>query len=301
MNRKLISPVIGTINLTICFFNTIFWSLLIFIVAVTKALIPLNFWQKICGRISNFCAERWIQVNNFAHDLLCSTHWDIQVAENLSKSEWYLVLANHQSWTDILVLQRIFNRKIPFLKFFIKKELFWFPVLGQAWWALDFPFIKRYTKSELKRKPHLKGKDMEITRQACEKFKTLPVSIMNFVEGTRFTQEKHKRQKSPYANLLRAKAGGIAFVLGAMGGKIRRVLDVTIFYPDSPKTFWAYLCGDVREIRVRVKSLEVKEDMLGNYLNDQNFRIKFQAWLNQVWTEKDQIIDQMMISQPSNP
>ncbi|MCU0614082.1 MAG: acyltransferase [Desulfobacterales bacterium] len=299
MNRKLMSPFIGSLNLTICFFNTIFFSLLIFIVAIAKALIPFTIWRKLCNLISNTFAESWIWVNNFAHDILCTTRWDIQGVENLEKHEWYLVLANHQSWTDIIVLQRVFNRKIPFLKFFIKKELFWFPILGQAWWALDFPFIRRYTKSELKRKPHLKGKDMEITRKACEKFKTVPISIMNFVEGTRFTQEKHKRQRSPYANLLRAKAGGIAFVLGAMGGKIRRVLDVTIFYPENPKTFWAYLCGDISEIKVRVKSLPVHEDLVGNYLNDQNFRIRFQTWLNQLWTEKDQSISEMMISQPS--
>lgn len=299
MNRKFVAPLIGSLHLTIYFFNTIFWSLLIFIVAIAKALIPITLWRELCSRASNTFAESWIWINNLAHDLLCNTRWDIQGADNLEKSEWYLVLSNHQSWTDILVLQRIFNRKIPFLKFFIKKELFWFPILGQAWWALDFPFIRRYTKSELKRKPHLKGKDMEITKKACEKFKTVPISIMNFVEGTRFTQEKHKRQKSPYANLLRAKAGGIAFVLGAMGGKIRQVLDVTIFYPESPKSFWAYLCGNINEIRVRVKTLPVHEDLVGNYLNDQNFRIRFQTWLNQLWTEKDQTIGEMMISQNS--
>jgi 1-acyl-sn-glycerol-3-phosphate acyltransferase len=298
MKRKLMSPFIGSLHLTICVFNTIFWSLLIFILAIVKALIPINLWRELCSRISNTFAESWIWINNLAHDLLCNTRWDIQGVENLEKSEWYLVFANHQSWTDILVLQRVFNRKIPFLKFFIKKELFWFPILGQAWWALDFPFIKRYTKSKLKRKPHLKGKDMEITRKACEKFKTVPISIMNFVEGTRFTQEKHKRQKSPYTHLLKPKAGGIAFVLDAMGGKIRRVLDVTIFYPETQKNFWAYLCGNISEIKVRVKSLPVHEDLVGNYLNDKNFRIRFQTWLNQLWTEKDQSIGEMMISQP---
>jgi 1-acyl-sn-glycerol-3-phosphate acyltransferase len=141
---------------------------------------------------------------------------------------------------------------------------------------------------------------MEITRKACEKFKTIPISIMNFVEGTRFTKEKHQRQKSPYSNLLRAKAGGIAFVLDAMGGKIHRVLDVTIFYPDNNKSFWAYLCGNIREIRISVKSLSVIEDLVGDYSNDQNFRIQFQTWLNQLWTEKDQTINEM-ISQTSKP
>jgi 1-acyl-sn-glycerol-3-phosphate acyltransferase len=298
MNRKLMAPIIGSLHLAIYFFNTLFWSLLILFVAIPKALVPIDLWRKMCTRISNMCAENWIWINNFAHDLLCITRWDIQGVENLEKSEWYLVLANHQSWTDILVLQRVFNRKIPFLKFFIKKELFWFPILGQAWWALDFPFIKRYKKSDLKRKPHLRGKDMEITRKACEKFKTVPISIMNFVEGTRFTKEKHQRQKSPYSNLLRAKAGGIAFVLDAMGGKIHRILDVTIFYPDSNNSFWDYLCGNINEIRIRVKSLPVIEDLVGNYLNDQNFRIQFQTWLNHLWTEKDHTIDEM-ISQNS--
>ncbi|MFO8084876.1 MAG: acyltransferase [Desulfobacterales bacterium] len=299
MNRKLTSPIIGSLHLVIYFFNTVFWSLLIFILALTKALIPINFWQKLCSRISNSFAENWVWVNNFAHDLLCVTRWDIQGVEKLEKSNWYLVLANHQSWTDILVLQRIFHRKIPFLKFFIKKELFWFPILGQAWWAMDFPFIKRYTKSELKRKPHLKGKDMDITRKACEKFQMVPISIMNFVEGTRFTQEKHKRQKSPYTNLLRAKAGGVAFVLGAMGGKISNILDVTIFYPESPKNFWSYISGNIKEIKVRVKSLPVNEDLVGNYLNDQNFRVRFQTWLNKLWAEKDQSIDEMIRSENS--
>ena len=56
--------------------------------------------------------------------------WDVEGVETLDRSEWYLVLANHQSWVDIAVLQRIFHRKIPFLKFFIKKELLWLPILG---------------------------------------------------------------------------------------------------------------------------------------------------------------------------
>jgi 1-acyl-sn-glycerol-3-phosphate acyltransferase len=205
-----------------------------------------------------------------------------------------LVLANHQSWVDILVLQRIFHRKIPFLKFFIKKELIWFPVLGQAWWAMDFPFVKRYTKSDLRKKPHLKGKDLEITRKACQKFKKIPISIMNFVEGTRFTNEKHRRQQSPYPHLLKPKAGGIAFVLGSMGKQIHRVLDVTIVYPDGVSNFWALLCGKIREVKVRVRSLPVSPGLLGDYANDGTFRAGLQRWLNNIWAEKNRYIEEMM-------
>jgi 1-acyl-sn-glycerol-3-phosphate acyltransferase len=225
-----------------------------------------------------------------------NTRWEVQGIETLERSEWYLVLANHQSWVDILVLQRIFNRKIPFLKFFIKKELLWLPVLGQAWWAMDFPFVKRYTKSDLQKKPHLKGKDIEITRKACKKFKKMPVSIMNFVEGTRFTNEKHRRQKSPYSHLLKPKAGGIAFVLGSLEEQLHRVLDVTIVYPDGVTNFWALLCGKIRKINVRVRSLPVSPELLGDYANDRRFRARLQHWLNDIWAEKNQYIEEMMTS-----
>jgi 1-acyl-sn-glycerol-3-phosphate acyltransferase len=285
----------GCLSLFFYVLNTVFWCLLLFIMVVAKAMIPSESWRRGCSRILNAIAENWIWVNNLNLKMIGNTHWDIKGIEALHRAGWYLVLSNHQSWVDILVLQKVFNRKIPFLKFFIKRELFWFPVLGQAWWALDFPFIKRYTKSFLQKKPHLKGKDLEITRKACEKFKRIPVSIMNFVEGTRFTNEKHRRQHSPYTHLLKPKAGGIAFVLGAMGDQIERILDVTIVYPGQTRSFWALLCGNIGEIKVRVRSISVGSELHGDYINDVSFRNKLQQWLNSLWDEKDRRIEEMLI------
>ena len=262
--------------------------------AATKAAIPAEAWVRKCNRMLNAIAENWIWVNNQNQKLVGNTGWDVQGVEALERSKWYLVLANHQSWVDILVLQRIFHRKIPFLKFFIKKELLWLPVLGQAWWAMDFPFVKRYTSSELQKKPHLKGKDLEITRKACQRFKTVPISIMNFVEGTRFTNEKHHRQQSPYSHLLKPKAGGIALVLSSLREQIHRILDVTIVYPDGVKNFWALLCGKMREIKVRVRSLPVNAELFGDYTHDGHFREELQRWLNNIWAEKNRAIEEMM-------
>ena len=262
-----------------------------------KAAVPMEPWLRGCSRVLNAIAENWIWVNNLNQKLIGHTRWDVQGVETMERSGWYLVLANHQSWVDILVLQRIFHRKIPFLKFFIKKELFWLPILGQAWWAMDFPFIKRYTKSYLQKKPHLKGKDLEITRKACTKFKKIPVSIMNFVEGTRYSNEKHRRQQSPYAHLLKPKAGGIAFVLGSMGESIHRVLDVTIVYQGGVRSFWALLCGNIRKIKVTVRSLPVSPELIGDYTNDEHFREGLQRWLNNLWQEKDRCIEELMSSQ----
>ncbi|MGD9301588.1 MAG: acyltransferase [Desulfobacterales bacterium] len=285
----------GSLSLILYILNTVFWCIPLFIMVVAKAAVPLDSWRRRCSRMLNAIAENWIWVNNLNQKLVVgNTQWEVQGVETLERSEWYLVLANHQSWVDVLVLQRIFHRKIPFLKFFIKKELIWLPILGLAWWAMDFPFVKRYTRSYLNKKPHLKGKDIEITRRACKKFKKIPISIMNFVEGTRFTNEKHHRQQSPYAHLLRPKAGGIAFVLGSMGEQIHRVLDVTIVYPDGISSFWALLCGKIRKIKVRVRALPVNPELLGDYINDGHFRIGLQDWLNSIWADKNRLIEEMI-------
>ncbi len=254
MLKYLPGPVRGCISLLLYLLNTILLTTALLIIAVFKFVIPVGIWRKRCDTVINWIAGSWIAINNWNIRLTNPANWDVQGIDALNKKGWYMVVANHQSWLDILVLQKIFHGKIPFLKFFLKKELIWVPFLGLAWWALDFPFMKRYTQSFLKKHPHLKGKDLKITQKACEKFKTMPVSVMNFLEGTRFTPEKHRRQQSPFVHLLKPKAGGIAFVLAAMGEQMHQMLNVTIAYPDGARNFWQFLCGNVREIRVRVES-----------------------------------------------
>src|SRR5690606_35125628 len=131
----------------------------------------------------------------------------------------------------------------------------------------DFPFMKRYSSDFIKKNPHLKGKDIEITKKACEKFKTMPVSIMNFVEGTRLTPEKHKKRNSPYNNLLSPKAGGVGFVFTTMGQQIKMILNVTIIYPDGPKDFWSFICGRIKSAKVIIEKIPVTDELIGDYVN----------------------------------
>lgn len=292
--KTFIKTLQGLASLFLYFCNTLFWCTPLFLLTILKFLIPLTRFRLWCNQTLNTLATGWVGANTINQRLFSKTSLDVQGLQELSLDKKYLVLANHQSWVDILVLQRIFHRKIPFLKFFLKKELIWFPILGQAWWALDFPFMKRYSKQFLKKKPHLKGKDLEITRKACEKFKTSPISIMNFVEGTRFTAEKHKRQRSPYQSLLKSKAGGVGYVLTSMGDQLNAILDVTIVYPEGIKNFWSFVCGDIKEIKVRVKHMPVTTDLLGDYTADRSFRVRFHNWLNDLWKEKDQSIQDML-------
>ena len=294
MLKYLPGPVRGCVSLLLYLLNTLLLSTPLLIIAVFKFMIPLGIWRKYCDTVINWIAGSWIGINNWNIRLTNPARWDVQGVDALNKKGWYMVVSNHQSWLDILVLQKIFHGKIPFLKFFLKKELIWIPFLGLAWWALDFPFMKRYTQSFLKKHPHLKGKDLKITQKACEKFKTMPVSVMNFLEGTRFTPEKHRRQQSPFVHLLKPKAGGIAFVLAAMGEQMHQMLNVTIAYPDGARNFWQFLCGNVREIRVHVESLPIDPKLAGDYFTNKKFRVTFQNYLNVMWAEKDALITTLM-------
>ena len=176
-------------------------------------------------------------------------------------------------------------------KFFLKKELLWsLPIASWACWLLDYPFMHRYGKAFLAKHPELKGKDIENTKKACEKFKHIPTTVTSFVEGTRFSEEKKQHQQSPYQYLLRPKAPGIAFALATMGNYFNNILNITIVYPDGKINLWDFICGNVKNVIVHIDVLPVTADLLGNYENDRDFRIYFQGWLNQLWQQKDTLI-----------
>ncbi len=283
----------GIITVILFSFNTVFWVSLLLLVSAFRIMIPLKFWYRLTSKISIFIANSWITGNNLTIALFQKIDWDIEFIGDMKMNDWYLVLSNHQTWVDIVVLQKVLMYKIPFLKFFLKKELIWVPVLGPAWWSLEFPFMKRYSKEFLAKNPHLKWKDIESTKKACEKYKTMPISIMNFMEGTRFTESKHKSQQSPYTNLLKPKAGGISLVMNSMGDLLQKIADVTIYYPEGPKTFWEFLCGKTTKIVVKVNIIPITDEIRGDYVNDPEFSKKFQLWLNNFWAKKDKYLTEL--------
>ncbi|MCP4718289.1 MAG: acyltransferase [Desulfobacteraceae bacterium] len=284
------SPLKGVLSFLMVMLNTICLSTPLIFLSLFKFILPFQPFIVILDKILIAIASLWISINSLNSNLFSKINWDIRGLEKLNKKEWYLVMSNHQSWVDILVLQKALNRKIPMLKFFLKKELIWVPFLGIAWWALDFPFMKRYSKKTLAQNPHLRGKDLESTRKACEKFKHTPISIMNFVEGTRFTPQKKVAQKTPFVHLLNPKAGGVAFVLGSMGDYLHKIIDVTIIYPGETPNFWDFISGKAKKIIIDLKVLEVNQELKGDYFNDPEYKAVFCEWLNRIWIEKDEKI-----------
>ncbi len=287
---------IGAISMTLLAINVIFWVSLLFIFSILKFLLPLAPLRRVFDKILLWISENWIACNVKWMNLTQKTVWDVKGAEGLDYHGWYLVVSNHQSWADIFVLQKLLNRRIPLMKFFLKRELIWVPLMGLAWWALDFPFLRRRSADYLKKHPGQKGKDFETTRKACEKFSRMPTSVMNFLEGTRFTTAKHSRQDSPYLYLLKPKAGGIALALGVLGEKFHSVLNATIVYPDGIPTFWGFLCGRVKRVVVRFTSMEIPPQFLHrDYEGDKAFQADFQQWVQNLWQDKDAQIAALLL------
>jgi 1-acyl-sn-glycerol-3-phosphate acyltransferase len=292
------SPLLGVLASCLLLLNTLFWVPLLLVFAAIKLVLPLKRVRLLLDPVLVGIAENWIACNSAWMALTQPMQWDVQGIEGLEPQRWYLVNANHQCAADIFVLQHVLNRRIPLLKFFIKQQLIWVPVMGLAWWALDFPFMRRHSEAYLKKHPEMRAKDQEATRRACAKFALIPTSVTNFMEGTRFTPAKHARQQSPYRYLLKPKAGGVALALNAMEGKFQSILDVTIVYPDGIPGFWAFLCGRMHRVTVRVRSLPIPPTLLqGDYGNDPAFREAFSTWVQQLWQDKDAQIAALLAQQ----
>lgn len=289
------SKIIGAIAGFLLAVNVVFWVTILFIFSIPKILLPWSPLLKVINRILHWIGENWIAGNSGWMWLTQKTDWDVQGLEGLNYNGWYLVVSNHQSWVDILVMQHLLNRKIPLLKFFIKRELIKVPLMGFAWWALDYPFLYRHSSEYLKQHPEQKGKDFEATRKACEKFGIVPTSVMNFLEGTRFTPAKHEKQKSEYQSLLRPKSGGLALALNVLGEKFNSLLDITIVYPDGIPGFGDFLCGRVKRVIVRMRTIEIPKHLLhGDYEGDPAFRDAMHKWVQKLWQEKDGQIQKLM-------
>lgn len=294
MNRILPPPILGALLALMMITNLLFWAVpvyaLIFIKLLTwgRGRILLSHWIAST-------AQQWAAVNVWMWENLLGIEWDMRGVESLDRNGQYMAISNHQTWNDIPVVMKAFDRRAPFFKFFMKQELIWVPVLGLAWWGLDFPFMKRHTPEQIAQNPELRNQDIETTRTACQKFQHIPVLILNYLEGTRFTQEKHERQESPYKHLLKPKIGGFAFALSVMGERLQHLLDITVVYPDGAMKFWDFACGRVRRVIVEVRQLEIPSDFFhGDYAEDAEFRERIKLWADNLWRQKDRRIDELL-------
>ncbi|HSP13468.1 MAG TPA: acetyltransferase [Thermoanaerobaculia bacterium] len=275
--------------------NTAFWGTLVLLGGLVKLLVPKRESRRNLRMFMAELGDRWAGANNAVFDRMLTTQWDVAGLEGLRIDAHYLIISNHVSWVDIFVLFRVFHRRAPFIRFFLKRVLIWFPVAGQACWAMDFPFMRRYTAEYLERHPERRGRDLETTRVACRRYRRIPVSILNFLEGTRFTREKHADQESPYRHLLRPRVSGIAFVLASLSEQLDSIVDVTIAYPTSEVTMWDFVTSRIRKISVRMRRLDTPGQFLTSDITEPGpARDAFKIWVEQLWHDKDETIEGVM-------
>ncbi len=283
---------VGIIAIILYLLNCIIIPILCISAGILRLIIPIPWWQqKMDWLIHHVFIANWIRINRFIMWLTIKTKFEIHGQGKTSSRGQYLLVCNHQSWTDIVILYKIFGNKIPSFMFFMKKQLIWsLPILGATCWFAGFPFMERHNAAYIKKHPEKKGQDIETTKRLCQRFNNLPVTITNFLEGTRFTIDKKQRQQSPYQNLLKPKVSSFAFILSAMENSLHDIINVTLIYPEGKSKVWNFVCGKMKKIVVVYEVIPITSELRGDYY-DREHRAKLQQWLNQIWQEKDQLMN----------
>ena len=292
MLKKLRYGLQGSIVILVVTVSTVVLTLLIFTLSLFKLIAPKGRARNAMTHWLSSLGELWVSVNKAAVWFYRGMEWDVHIPDSISHKGRYLVFCNHQSGVDILALQHCLNRRAPFGRYLLKHQLIWVPVLGVAWWALDMAFLRRYSRQELLRNPALRGKDLENAALACEKLKHIPVSMMTFPEGTRFTDAKRKAQNSPYQHLLRPRYGGVGQVLYSFDGALDSLIDVTIIYPEGTPSVWQYVSGQVKKIVVHIEERPIDDKLRGqDFRSDSTSKALLKSWLNEIWDEKETLIN----------
>lgn len=242
----------------------------------------------------------WINSNNAVIDhALPHKDWRINLPDDLSEDKQYLLVSNHQSWVDTSIVQYISQDRLPLTRFFTKFNLIYIPVIGQAFYFLDFPMMKRFSPKEMAKNPELKKQNLLEAKRACRQLKNKPFALLNYLEGTRFTQEKHDKQSSPYQHLLTPRAGGLSLAINALGNELDSILDVTIVYPDGAPDYDDLWKGNIRRLGVEVTRLKIPDELFaaimdGGYDRDEATKKMMHDWLEDIWQQKDARMSKML-------
>ena len=292
---SLLKSIRGVIVLLLVALNLLFIGGSVIITSIFSYLIFIPKWHRWFRKnIVMQIPVLWSMLNSAA--IAISNYGKITIKGPNVKdmNGFYLLISNHQSWADIFLIGKAFDLSLPPAKFFLKRELLWtLPIGGWVCWCLGFPFLRRHTKEQVRKRPELKNIDLETTKKACNDLGKYPGTLINFVEGTRFTQDKKERQRSPYNNLLKPKAAGISICCNELRSKINNMVNVTIKYADNNSSMWSILKGDVKQITIEYSLIPITEDFYGDYYKDRDYRRRFQRILNDIWQAKDARLDEL--------
>lgn len=184
----------------------------------------------------------------------------------------YIIVANHYSWLDILVLYAtVFNARQAFV-FVMKRSLIKLPMIGIICWGLGHPLLYR---------GGARRKNLALLKAAAKKMVTYRHGMMIFPEGTRYTKVD-KKPKS-YQKLLTPRTVGFEVLMKELGPTVP-VLDVTLVYSDHEHSIMDFLAGKFGHVSV-VSQLHHVESR------------DAESWLLEQWVKKDQLIQSVLSSE----
>lgn len=276
-------PIIGLISFVFISLNILICGLAIHGVALMAWLLRRSpEWSRQacdrCYRLWAVLCEKW-----FCEVLGMQWHLDEQLRS--APDQWHLVIANHRSWVDAFLLLAQVQGRLPMPRIFMKDTLVWLPLVGTATKIMGFPQVKRYSRTQIAKRPELVERDKITTRKACTHLIETPSSIMSFAEGTRFSVCKHRQQQSPYQHLLKPKAGGVWLVLNAMPGRFHQITDLNITYGSDVCSFWDLLCGRMPVAQVTVRHIALPNEYIE--MSENTDKQAFFEWFNGYWQSKD--------------
>ncbi|WP_201579157.1 acyltransferase [Psychrobacter sp. Pi2-52] len=283
--------------------NSFGGSIPLWLMGVGKVITGASIADKAVIKI----ATHWISSNSALIDnMLPRKDWRISLPDDIHTNGKYLLVSNHQSWVDTSIVQYIGEKRLPLTRFFTKFELIYIPIVGQAFYFLDFPMMRRHSKEAIAKNPALKGKDIEEAKRACALLKNKPFTLLNYLEGTRFTKAKQAQQKSPYTHLLKPRAGGLSLAISALGEDIDGILDMTIVYPDGVPSYGDLWKGNIKRLGVDLRYINIPDALFesikqGGYENDEDTKAQMFDWVEQVWRQKDERISTMLADFETNP
>lgn len=258
-------------------------------------IIPNKKLKQKLGSISNTMGTATVGAIAISLSLLHQLEWEFEIPENLSINDWYIAMSNHQSWADIFILLIAGHKKIPLLKFFMKKELQWIPIIYLVHKTIDMPFLHRHSPEQIKANPELKKLDFENAKTAAKRFSRNPSTAFSFAEGTRFSQFKHLEQQSPYPNLLKPKVGALSIALSGMP-EVKTLIDFTIVYSSNKRTAWQFLCGDLNKAKIIAKTYKIPKNLQSyTYENKSEYRKQFQLFIDEIWQKKQSMISELKL------
>ncbi len=291
--RNIASSLIGLVTFILILVELIIGFGTLAIINIPRGIIPLKSFKIFLAKISNIIGDVTVYGLKLIMLLMHGKNITVINDQDFDENEWYMAMSNHQSWADIFILLTTANYKLPLLKFFMKKELWWIPFVFLANKTLNMPFVNRHTKKEIEKNPSLRTQDYENTLKSCKRFLRTPSTIFSYAEGTRFTNEKHIQQDSKYKNLLEPKIGGMATALSAMPN-INTLVDYTLVYKSKKRDAWSFAKGDMKHAKVLVSKYKIPESLKNkNYSNDKNYRDEFKNWIEDIWAEKDKKIEEL--------